>query len=162
MRPTGWSSATNQARLPASLADGTSNTVLFGERYQVCGVTPMLWGAGSYGSATPSFAFLSPSENYQTGLFAPDTPLRLDEIGRVYGKVGENYPAPGLETKAVPFQVQPRAGDCDSSLPQTAHSGGMTVALGDGSVRTVGRGVSQWTFWAACTPAGGEVLGNDW
>jgi hypothetical protein len=38
----------------------------------------------------------------------------------------------------------------------------MLVALCDGSVRTVAPTVSQYTFWAACTPAGGEVLGSDW
>jgi len=38
----------------------------------------------------------------------------------------------------------------------------MMVGLADGSVRAVTSGVSQWTFAAACTPQGGEVLRSDW
>ena len=38
----------------------------------------------------------------------------------------------------------------------------MLVALGDGSVRILSPKMSQYTFWAATTPAGNEVLGEDW
>ena len=38
----------------------------------------------------------------------------------------------------------------------------MFVALLDGSVRRLAPGISPTTFWAAVTPAGGEVLGSDW
>jgi prepilin-type processing-associated H-X9-DG protein len=44
----------------------------------------------------------------------------------------------------------------------TPHSGAINVGLGDGSVRNVSSGVSGITWWAAVTPAGGEVLGSDW
>ena len=62
----------------------------------------------------------------------------------------------------VPFQVAPSAADCDPRVPQTPHSGGMLLALCDGSVRTIAPSISQYSFWAACTPAGGEILGSDW
>jgi len=42
------------------------------------------------------------------------------------------------------------------------HTGGINVAMGDGSVRFVNQGVSPTTFFYATTPNGGEVLGNDW
>jgi prepilin-type processing-associated H-X9-DG protein len=42
------------------------------------------------------------------------------------------------------------------------HTGGINVGMGDGSVRLVSTGVSSTTWFAACTPQGGEVLGNDW
>ena len=45
---------------------------------------------------------------------------------------------------------------------QTPHRIGMLVALVDGSVRQIAPGISPTTFWAAVTPAGGEVLGSDW
>jgi hypothetical protein len=38
----------------------------------------------------------------------------------------------------------------------------MLVALADGSVRTISPTISEWTFWAACTPDGNEALGSDW
>jgi hypothetical protein len=42
------------------------------------------------------------------------------------------------------------------------HTGGILAGMGDGSVRLVNQGVSNTTWFAACTPAGGEVLPNDW
>ena len=36
------------------------------------------------------------------------------------------------------------------------------VVLGDASVRILSARMSPATWWAACTPAGGEVLGSDW
>jgi prepilin-type processing-associated H-X9-DG protein len=62
------------------------------------------------------------------------------------------------------FQVQPSdsATPCNPRLASTPYAGGINVCLADGSVRSVSPGVSASTWWAACTPAGGEVLGNDW
>jgi prepilin-type N-terminal cleavage/methylation domain-containing protein/prepilin-type processing-associated H-X9-DG protein len=60
------------------------------------------------------------------------------------------------------FQVTPTPGTCDRFRPSSAHTGGMNVGLGDGSVRFLSQGMSGNTWWAACTPAGGEVLGPDW
>jgi hypothetical protein len=34
--------------------------------------------------------------------------------------------------------------------------------LADASVRSVSSAVTGSTWWSACTPAGNEVLGNDW
>jgi hypothetical protein len=38
----------------------------------------------------------------------------------------------------------------------------MQVGLGDGSVRTVTSGVSTDTWYYACNPADGQLLGSDW
>jgi hypothetical protein len=38
----------------------------------------------------------------------------------------------------------------------------MIVGLGDGSVRTVASGISLTTWWSACIPNDGNVLGADW
>ncbi|MBY0230475.1 MAG: hypothetical protein K2W96_14415, partial [Gemmataceae bacterium] len=45
--------------------------------------------------------------------------------------------------------------------PRT-HSQGFSVALGDGSVRFIHAKIKLETWKAACTRAGGEVLGADW
>jgi len=74
---------------------------------------------------------------------------------------GSNYYSPTLWSAALP-QINPIAANCDPSRAQGLSSSGIQVGLGDGSVRSVGSGVSQTTWNAALTPAGGEVLGNDW
>jgi hypothetical protein len=60
-----------------------------------------------------------------------------------------------------PFQVRPSATDCDPRRASTPF-GGLQVALTDGSVRSVKADIDQQTWWALCTPDGGEVLGSDW
>jgi prepilin-type N-terminal cleavage/methylation domain-containing protein len=60
------------------------------------------------------------------------------------------------------FQIQPTQTACDPNVPSTDHTGGIMVAMGDGSVRFVAQGISPATWWYAMTPAGGEVLGPDW
>ncbi len=49
----------------------------------------------------------------------------------------------------------------DRGQSPNAMTGGLPVALFDGSVRTIGTGVSEQAFWSAITPAGGEVAGLD-
>src|SRR5262249_13584946 len=63
------------------------------------------------------------------------------------------------------FQVQPNppnSSACDYNRPSSPHSGGMNVGLMDGSVRFLSTGISAGTWWAACTPNGGEPLGSNW
>ena len=126
------------ARLAATFPDGTSNTILFAEKYARCtnfawpegGTFWAYWGTG--GSAQP----LHPG-------FA---------ISWSRGSIGPNSL----------FQLNPRPSGCDPTLASTGHAGGMEVGLADGSVRFLSAGISGETWWAACTPAGGEVLGADW
>ncbi len=78
-----------------------------------------------------------------------------------FADVGDVMPDPN-STPTITFQVRPAIPDCNPRVPQTPYPGGLLAGLGDGSVRTIAPGVSPTTFWAAVTPAGGEVLGNDW
>jgi hypothetical protein len=78
----------------------------------------------------------------------------------------------------VTFQVAPRfrgtngllvvhdyslapPGWCDPTIAQTPHLGGMLIAMGDGSVRTVSPSVNEQIYWGAVTPAGGEATALD-
>jgi prepilin-type N-terminal cleavage/methylation domain-containing protein len=58
--------------------------------------------------------------------------------------------------------IDPRG--CDSILTQTAHQGGMTVGMGDGSVRTVSPSVSPrtWRIVGNDPAYQGQVVGSDW
>ena len=175
----------NTAGLPRTFVDGTSNTIMFAERYQVC--TPasgaVVYNTWAFGRNTgpiannkrpspPAFYFLAKTsgtadETAPTVFKAPKTPLTpattppnpLSTAQAWYlGKDGVAGTAP-----AAPYQLAPRGAiACDPSLPQTPHVGGMIVGLGDGSVRTVSPTISQWTFAAACTPNGNETLAQDW
>jgi prepilin-type N-terminal cleavage/methylation domain-containing protein len=110
------------ARIPATFLDGTSNTMIFAERYQMCKNTPCAWGYPAIYYWAPMFAYYS------------------------QGK----------------FQTQPTEAVCNPALAQSPHSAGINVGLGDASVRLVSKDLSPSTWWAACTPAAGDILGTDW
>jgi prepilin-type N-terminal cleavage/methylation domain-containing protein len=126
------------ARIPASFSDGTSNTILFTEKYGYCGAT-------NYGSLW--------YRNNFSSTYGPYFNVRL---GSGQSSLFNN----------VPFQLKPTpytsTATCEYRLPSSPHTGGIMVLMGDGSSRLVSQGVSGTTWWAACTPAGGEVLGSDW
>ena len=63
------------------------------------------------------------------------------------------------------FQVRPTpylGPACDPVRASTPHENGIVVGLGDGSVRTLAPSMSPKTWWAACTPAANDSLGDDW
>jgi prepilin-type N-terminal cleavage/methylation domain-containing protein len=127
-----------------SFPDGTSNTILFAERYAVC-VSNAL------------------------GLQRANLWDFWEKPADLYGGIGHDY----LPYFAIPtsngsplgpqsiFQVRPTSGNCDPTRASSAHTGGMLVTLADGSVRFLSGSMSGTTWWAAVTPAGGEVLGSD-
>ena len=158
--------------LNRTFADGMSNTIAAAERAQVCGGVPNLWAMSDTPAHQPAFA--ATWDGYPMGnKVVPAVPLRTasgiaasytTQAMMVLSSSGSATPPPTGTKGApiVPFQSAPRASDCDPRVPQTPHVSGMLVALCDGSVRTITANVSQYTFWAACTPNGGEVLGPDW
>ena len=151
----------NGARFPQSLVDGTSNTILFAERAQLCntpnnGPRYNSWALGWGLWNISAFANLG---SYPYGQFIPESPVQVNAAGQALGSLSG---ATGIVASPVPFQVGPRNGSCDPTVPVTYHTGGMVVAMGDGSVRLVAQSISQLSFWSAVTPAGGEVLGSDW
>ncbi|HEX5271116.1 MAG TPA: DUF1559 domain-containing protein, partial [Gemmataceae bacterium] len=110
------------SRMPASFPDGTSNTILFAERYAVCVSNALalqracLWDWWELPGVVPGHDYY-PS-------FAEAT------------SNGDNLGAGSL------FQVRPAQGNCDASRASTAHAGGIQVTLADASVRTLSGGMS--------------------
>ena len=134
-------------RLPQSFPDGTSTTIVLAEKYAVCGAAGGFYDGVSAWAAAP----------------APEaTPVFAVSIFPIAGSPKGTIPATGPLTK---FEVRPepfRSDNCHYWLPQTARSEGILVGMADGSVRLVASDISTETWWAACTPAGNEQLGDDW
>jgi hypothetical protein len=130
-----------------SFSDGTSNTILFAEKYARCDPTrapAFVWNGTWW-----NYGWLVDS-TWQLGapIFA------CDYFGRYPNGIGA----------ASRFQAKP-AWDgpaCDPVRAQASTSGGIHVLLGDASVRALGSDLSGATWWAACTPNRGDTVGSDW
>jgi prepilin-type N-terminal cleavage/methylation domain-containing protein len=120
------------ARIPATFQDGTSNTILYAEKYPRCYTNGSLWDRYDADQWLPAFS------------------------------ISWNANSVGTASR---FQLQPTpyaSPNCNPLVAQGPHTGGMMVCLGDASTRSLSQSISGTTWWAACTPAGGEVLGSDW
>ncbi len=130
----GYGAWGNQYRVfPTSIIDGTSNTILFTEKLARC-------NTGAY------------PDNYW-----PDW-------GSILGS--EQVGSAGVGPHTFSAQIKPRISSgntalCNGGIASTPHET-MLVGLADGSVRSVSGSVNPVTWWAAFTPAGGEILGSDW
>jgi len=141
--PDGWTASVTQPcpgfmpRIGTTFTDGTSNTILFAEKFATCN-----WlGANTF--ATPS-----PGGN----TWCWD------------GNSAQWAPAFAMESPwndGTKFQTQPTSLTCNVGYAQTGHNGGMVIAMADASARTVAPSVSQQTWLAVCTPNGNEILGPD-
>jgi hypothetical protein len=126
--------------LDRSFPDGCGATILFTERYMVCGAPPF-----------PAFNAW---------------PIAIS--GGIAGKYQRTV-WPYLDVDA-PLQFHPTMNDCQFGGASSFETGAILVALADGTVRPVSpgaagaassrSGVSNWQ--AALTPEGGEVLSSDW
>lgn len=117
------------ARIPATFADGTSNTIVFAEAYAHAG------------------GILSEGGQTQTWL-----------VDRRWWD--DPFWTPSLTS--VPFQLAPATNGAYATLPQGFTPTGIYVGMADCTVHRVSAGCGAQTFYHACTPNGGEVLGADW
>jgi prepilin-type N-terminal cleavage/methylation domain-containing protein len=140
---------TDQIRL-STIADGTTNTLMFAEHYAVaCNGVSFRW----LDSAAHIWHFNPP-------ILSGGFELRADRRATFADEQLGDFTPTGVPSQT--FQLRPSFAECDPRMAQTPHSSGMLVALADGSVRSLSSGISAVTYWAAVTPNGGEVLGSDW
>ena len=140
------------------ITDGTSNTILHAEKYARCTNTDMAppfrdGGAAWANSASPLFPWQPVPLNPPGKPFFPGfcIPALVDR-----GAPNAIGPGSKFDVRPTPFQ-----GNCDPTRASTAHPGGIQVGLADGSVRTLSASINPITWWAAVTPAGGEVVNLD-
>jgi prepilin-type N-terminal cleavage/methylation domain-containing protein len=160
-----WNTDQKPGSLIQSMPDGTSQTVLFGERYKYCspsgnGHTDPTWAANTlnWSSNTPNSFWAMPFFGYTTASNSP------------YGFQNRNlqlsgfYPDLGWANgPGTPFQAAPNASSgCNWYVLQSAHTSVMLAGLGDGSVRSCLPTMSVQTWSYACYPGDGNVLPSDW
>jgi prepilin-type N-terminal cleavage/methylation domain-containing protein len=148
--------------LVTAMPDGTSNTVVYAHRLKYCnangpgGITGQEatdWAAyprdSQWGfSAVPGFGYRSYNKQYGATIWTASWAM--------------DYSTSASPNSGLPFQVRPAPGVCNYTITQSPHTGVMVAGLGDGSVRTVSGGIATSTWYFACHPRDGNVLGPDW
>jgi prepilin-type N-terminal cleavage/methylation domain-containing protein len=129
-----WSSWKGGTRLPTDIPDGVSNTIFWTEKLANCSGTNNRW-AGQGGNSTPVVG--APFPNATT---APN----------------------GLAPNIVPLFNVTNSNGCVFYQPSSSHTAVLQVGMGDGSVRSVNRGISQTTFNIAMVPNDSLTLPADW
>ena len=140
----------------AQISDGSSNTLLFGERYATCGFT------GSTSNPSTGTSLWANSNGFQPSICMnssnPKPPSQTRPPGNVDPRLLAFY---NNYEPCLPFQGSVDWNfECFPERGQALHSGGMNISLGDGSVRFIQESVDQVVWAALCDPSDGTVQGD--
>lgn len=146
--------AQSTASIPRTFRDGTSNTILFAERYAVCNdvnnTNFYLQHTWNYWDDSQVATQLNPWGGGRAWVVAYDNPANGWDAAAATGIKG-----------AIP-QFLPKDVDCIGYYLQSFSSGSLLVGMGDGSVKSVSPTITLNTWKYANHPADGQQLGSDW
>jgi prepilin-type N-terminal cleavage/methylation domain-containing protein len=143
------------SNFPATITDGTSNTIFFTETYAMANGNQL---SPTYnGDAT---LWWWDYNSFQTPTSSNGDCGGLNYFGTAYTPLDK--PSPNFcaaNTRSWTWGGKVSVCMCRATSP---HTGGINCGLGDGSVRFVAAGISGNTWFAASTPNAGDILGQDW
>jgi prepilin-type N-terminal cleavage/methylation domain-containing protein len=131
-----------------TFTDGASNTIMWAEKYARCGTgrSP----ANDWNGTWWNYGWVQdPTWHLGSPFFA------CDYQGTYPNAIG---PQSIFQNNPVPFDHP----FCDPARAQSPRASGILVLLGDGSTRLISPGIDGGTWWAACTPAKGDMLSGEW
>jgi prepilin-type N-terminal cleavage/methylation domain-containing protein len=134
------------ARIPVTFPDGTSNTILFAEKYSRCLTSSQ---APTYGPGTERGSLWA--------WWNPDWVYYPRFAWQTWWNTGAG-PASKFQVRPDPFLGA--SSKCDGARASTPHVA-MNVCLADGSVRTLSADLDGQTWWELCTPADGNAVSFD-
>jgi prepilin-type N-terminal cleavage/methylation domain-containing protein len=134
----GWD---NHNRRIATITDGASNTLMFGERYAKCSSGGSLW---AYRNVDPA----------PTGPSFPGW-ARMSVFAANWDSNNESAPF-----TTVPPQNEPTVANCSPYNMQALSSAGCQISMCDGSVRTVLSSISSTVWFAVVWPDDGQPVGD--
>jgi len=152
--PTGGVAVLSNLTL-ARIPDGTTNVIMLATKYADCNLRSTRYAAspGGFGATVPT----APANGVTGGFFGAAIITKAAARGK-------------KDDTALAFQVVPRNdGDPDagctnahSVMAQAFGAGGLSVALGDASVKNVSPTLSANTFKLALTPGDQVALPAEW
>jgi prepilin-type N-terminal cleavage/methylation domain-containing protein len=155
-------------RIPASIPDGTSNTIGFFERYSICGNPSLptgsayvehIWQEDGQG-AGPVFENWNVNTWFVMGWWAPNA---FPQPSSSAWFTDQNRPPAGYPQNYITLpQVAPPPKQCDPHRLQAFTAGGIGVLMMDGSVRNVNGSISLNTWISVILPDDGVAPANDW
>ena len=130
--------------------DGTSKTIVLGEKYRVCqtnGAFGNMWAHGPWNMRyMPLFAF---GNRAGTTSYTECGGSNHNNVGPTSKPQAASNPVTSIS-----------ANTCSIMRTQAFHTGSMMAGFADGSARTIRDDIDGDTWWAICTPNQGDIPGE--